>query len=208
MPRLESLYSQEVSAMASDALAPAQVTGLTHLVEQGKVILNWNAVTTNNDGSNLLDLAGYRIFRKKNAEDTLVEVGVVAENVTTFEDTSMKDGASYFYAVAAFDDEPEPQEGLKSAELAVGTIPSVPVGLVSSAFDGKIVLDWSSVKDIADPELNENLAGYNVYRSLTSGSGYVNIGNTTAEVETFEDTSAENGTTYHYVITAFDNSPE
>lgn len=206
MPRLESQYSQQVTAMASDVLSPAQVAGLSHLVEQGKVILNWSAVTTNSDGSAIADLAGYKVFRKKNAGDVLVEVGQVAADVVTFTDSAVKDGASYIYAVAAFDNEAEANEGLKSDELAVKTVPSIPTGLVSSAFDGLIVLDWSSVKDVGDAEVNENLAGYSVYRSEVSGTGYVSIGTVAADVETFEDSSAVNGTTYYYVVTAFDNS--
>jgi uncharacterized protein len=206
MARLESLYSQQVTAMASDAISPGQVTGLVFQVQQGKVILNWNAVTTNSDASPIADLAGYKVYRKKNALDALVEVGQVAPELVTFEDSSIKDGTSYIYAVAAFDNEVEPNEGLKSDEVSVKTITSVPTGLVSSAFDSKIVLDWSSVKDIGDAELNENLAGYNVYRSEVSGTGYVEVGSVAADVETFEDLTVVNGTTYYYVVTSFDNS--
>jgi hypothetical protein len=206
MAKLESLYSQQISAMASDAISPGQVTGLSFTVEQGKVTLNWNAVTLNNDASPISDLAGYRVFRKKNAGDALAEITSVASDVLTFEDTTTKDGSSYIYAVSAYDNEPTPNEGLKSDDLAVKTIPSVPTGLVSSAFDSKIVLDWSSVKDAGDVELNENLAGYGIYRSLINGSGYVSIGSSASDVETFEDTTAVNDTTYYYVITAFDDS--
>lgn len=206
MTRLESLYSSQVTAMAGDAVAPAQVQGLGFTVEQGKVILTWSAVTTNSDASPLLDLSGYRVFRKKLAGDAFVQIGQTASNVETFEDSSMKDGASYIYAVAAFDDEATPQEGLKSSDLAVKTIPSVPQDLASAAFDSKVTLTWTSVKDEADAELNENLAGYAVYRSEVDGSGYVLVDEVTADVETFDDLTVENGTQYFYVVTSFDNS--
>jgi uncharacterized protein len=206
MAYLESLYSTQVSAMASDIVAPGQVQNLAFTVEQGKVNLSWDAVTKNSDGSDLVDLAGYRVFRKKTAGDTFVEIGTTANDVVVFEDSSVKDGASYLYAVAAYDDEPTPQEGIKSNELVVKTITSVPQGVASSASDSMIILDWTSVKDELDLELNQNLAGYNIYRSETDGSGYVNIGNVTADVETFEDTDVVNGTTYFYVVTSFDNS--
>lgn len=206
MPVLESQHSNQTFNMASDTVAPAQVTGLAYVVTQGKVVLNWTPVTTNADGSSLEDLDSYRIFRKKNAGDAFTQVGQVDATVTTFADFAFKDGASYIYAVAAFDDEPTPNEGEKSADLAVKTIPSIPTGLNSQAFDNLIRLDWASVKDAEDSELNENLAGYNIYRSETDGSGYELIGSAAPTETSFEDSSAVNGTTFYYVITSYDNS--
>lgn len=203
MPFLESQYSNQTFSMASDAMAPAQVTGMSYTVEQGKVNLSWDAVTTNSDASPIADLVGYRIFRKKNAGDAFTQIAQVAG--TSYSDLSTKDGASYIYAVAAYDDEPTANEGEKSADLSAKTIPSIPTGLTSQGFDSMIRLDWTSVKT-ADPELNENLAGYNVYRSVTDGSGYVNVGSSAAVETSFEDASAVNGTTYYYVITSYDNS--
>jgi|GEM_PF-6220666 len=206
MARLESMYSTQVSAMASDVLVPAQVQNLQYTLAQGQVLLTWDAVTTNSDGSTLTDLGGYRIYRKKNAGDTFVQIGEVNANTTSFTDNTMKDGASYIYAVSAFDDEETANEGVKSNELAVKTIPSIPQGLVAAAFDRKIVLSWSSVQNELDPELNENLAGYNIYRSEVDGGPYTLIGAAAATETSFEDTTVANGVTYYYVITAYDNS--
>lgn len=207
MAVLESQYSAQVNAMSDDILAPAQVTGVAHTVEQGKVILTWDAVTTNEDGSALADLGSYRIFRKKNSADAFSQIGQVDAAVLTYTDTAMKDGASYIYAVAAYDDEPTPNEGAKSADHAVKTIPSIPQGLAPTTFDNMIRLDWTSVQDGVDLELNENLAGYNVYRSEVDGGPYTVIGSAAASETSFEDSSAVNGTMYYYVITAYDNSP-
>lgn len=206
MPFLESQYSNQVTASAGDMLAPAQVTGLVYSVSQGKVTLAWNAVTTNSDGSTLDDLSSYRIFRKKNAGDAFAQIGQVDAINTEFDDMSAKDGADYIYAVAAFDDEPTPNEGEKSADLAVKTIPSIPTNLNSQGFDGKIRLDWTSVKDGEDAEVNENLAGYNVYRSDVDGSGYVKVGSAAPGEVSFEDSSVANGNIYYYVVTSYDNS--
>jgi uncharacterized protein len=273
---LESQYSAQVSAMATDGLAPAQVIGLQFTVEQGKVRLSWDPVTTSasftdqftGDGTettfqltyldvaagsytvkvdgvdqtegtdytidlvngvvtfttapadqadievtyrqNLSDLAGYKIFRKHPSEGAFTAIGNVASTIgsqtTTYEDTTMHDGSTYDYAVAAFDDEETPNEGQKSATVQVKTVPSVPTGLTATAYDKKIVLRWQSVKDAGIPEKNENLAGYKIYRSETDGSGYVSIGMASHTETEFEDTSVENGRTYYYVITAVDNS--
>lgn len=203
---LESQYSAQINAMADDAIAPKQVVGLAHLVSQGKVSLSWNAVTTNEDDTPILDLGGYRIFRKKTAEGALELIGSVDEATTAYEDATAKDGASYVYAVAAIDNEVTPNEGTKSADLAVKTIPSIPTGLNATGFDSKIRLDWTSVASEVDTDLNENLAGYNIYRSETDGTDYVKIGNVEKAVLTYDDLTAVNGTTYYYVITSIDNS--
>lgn len=203
--RLESLFSAPVSVMATDLLAPAQVLGLGFTVEQGKVLLNWDPTVTNSDGSELIDLAGYKVFRKKAAGDEFVELGQTGAGEVSFEDNTMKDGASYVYAVAAFDD--QDAEGAKSSALDVKTIPSVPTGLASNASDRKIILNWTSVQNELDLELNENLAGYNVYRQDAEGE-YVAIATVDAATETFEDADIVIGNTYTYVVTAFDNSPE
>ena len=269
---LESQYSAQVSAMAQDTLAPAQVTGLQFTVEQGRVNLSWEPVieteliidqftgdgtttifqlnyldvaagsytvtvdsVTQVEGTdytidlangtvtfttapaasanievsyrqNLTDLAGYRIFRKRPSEGTFTLIGSVDSSTTTFADTTALDGSTYDYAVAAFDDEATPNEGQKSATVQVKTVPSVPQGLTATAYDKKIVLRWQSVKDPGIPELNENLAGYNIYRSETDGTGYVKIGMAASTETQFIDTTVENGKIYYYVITAFDNS--
>lgn len=205
MAFLESQKSAQVYAASGDTIAPAQVTGLGYTLQQGKVNLSWTAVTLNEDDSALTDLAGYRIFRKKNAGDSFTLLATVGSGVTTYQDATMKDGATYYYAVAAIDDEATPQEGAKSLDLEVKTIPSVPTGLIASGLDGSIRLDWTSVQTV-DPEVNENLAGYRIYRSETDGSGHTYIG-TAADTETsFEDSSVVNGVTYYYVISAYDNS--
>lgn len=156
------------------------------------------------------DLSAYRIYRKRPADGSFTLLDTVnsttAAQVTALTDVTAHDGSTYDYAVSAIDDEVTPNEGIQSAALAVKTIPSVPQGLVPSAFDAMIRLNWNSVKDEAIPEKNENLAGYNIYRSEVDGSGYENIGNVAAEETSFEDSSAVNGTTYYYVITAYDNS--
>lgn len=206
MPRLESDYSTQVSAMAGDFVSPSQVTGLAYSVTQGKVTLTWDAVTTNTDASAITDLAGYHIYRKKNVGDSYgASIGTVASGVTTFDDTTMKDGASYVYAVAAFDTYDPANEGALSNNLAVKTIPSIPTGVNTAAVIDKVTINWTSVQT-EDVELNENLAGYAVYRSTVSGSGYVNVGEVASGIVTFDDTTVTNGTTYYYVVTAFDDS--
>ena len=76
--------------------------------------------------------------------------------------------------------------------------PAAPSGLVATAGDGFVNLDWADNGE-------DDLAGYSVFRSTTSGSGYVSIISGQATSDYVDDT-VTNGTTYYYVVTATDTS--
>ena len=50
------------------------------------------------------------------------------------------------------------------------------------------------------------VSGYNVYRSTTSGSGYVKLNSSLLGGLTYTDSNLQSATTYYYVTTAVDNS--
>ena len=75
--------------------------------------------------------------------------------------------------------------------------PAVPEGLRTVTGNGWIYLTW-------EPNSEPDLAGYRVYRSLQPYGAYTEIGET-AGTE-FWDEDVENGVTYYYAITAFDEA--
>ena len=48
------------------------------------------------------------------------------------------------------------------------------------------------------------MAGYNVYRSTTSGSGYVKLNSSLLTSSDYTDVNVSSETTYYYVVTAVD----
>jgi len=50
------------------------------------------------------------------------------------------------------------------------------------------------------------VAGYNVYRSAVSGSGYIKINSSLVAVLSYTDSTVQSGTTYFYVTTAVDST--
>ncbi len=81
--------------------------------------------------------------------------------------------------------------------------PEVPTGLSADSEDSAVVLDWETVQA-------GDLSGYNVYRSTStiadvSGMDPVHGGGAVSDASYTDDT-AENGTTYHYVVTAVDEA--
>ncbi len=79
------------------------------------------------------------------------------------------------------------------------TPPSAPTGLTASAGDASVALDWADNSE-------SDLAGYNVYRSTTSGGPYAKVNGDLQGASAFTDTGLTNGTTYYYVVNAVDTS--
>ncbi|MBN1764662.1 MAG: carbohydrate binding domain-containing protein, partial [Sedimentisphaerales bacterium] len=79
------------------------------------------------------------------------------------------------------------------------TPPAAPTGLVCTAGDGTVSLDW-------DDNIEGDLDGYHVYRSTTSGSGYSQLNGALLTSSDYIDNTVANGTTYYYVVTAVDTA--
>lgn len=61
-----------------------------------------------------------------------------------------------------------------------------------------VSLSWS--------ESTSGVSGYNVYRTTTSGSGYVRVNGAVVAAKDYVDSTVQGGTTYYYVTTAVDAS--
>lgn len=77
------------------------------------------------------------------------------------------------------------------------TPPAAPTGLVAVAGNGSVLLDWADNGEA-------DLSGYLVYRSLASGGPYSQLTASQIVGSALNDTTAVNGTTYYYVVTALD----
>jgi len=78
-----------------------------------------------------------------------------------------------------------------SATPQAATVPGAPSGVTVTAGDNESTLNWGAVA---------GATSYNVYRSTTQGSLGTKIGASTGT--SYVDTSASNGTTYYYQVTA------
>ena len=70
---------------------------------------------------------------------------------------------------------------------------------VTLTVTAQIALSWSSGG-------SPNLAGYNIYRSTTSGGPYSKINSSLDPNMSYMDQGAQEGVTYYYVTTSVDTS--
>ncbi|MHB8512297.1 MAG: RCC1 domain-containing protein [Actinomycetota bacterium] len=181
------LKSGEVSAVPATVPSAPQSVSATSGNQQ--VALSWSAPVSNGGAA----ITNYNIYRSTSsgAETLLTQVG----NVTTFTDTGLTNGTTYYYKVSAVNVAGE--SALSSETSAVpATVASAPQNLTATAQTNSVALSWSA------PASNGGSAitGYNVYRGLSSGSETLlaSIGNQTS----YNDTAISKGVTYYYTVAA------
>ncbi len=89
--------------------------------------------------------------------------------------------------------------GVFDAGLSPIAAPGPPTGVTATPGNNQVTLSWTAPSG--------SVTGYDVYRSTTSGSGYTLLAaGTDVGSSPFTDTTAANGTTYYYVITALNGA--
>jgi hypothetical protein len=196
--KLVALYPAPVPKPPSNFIATID--------EQG-IHLTWQPVTSDIFGRPFREGSiNYNIYRGTNANFAPLEAintDSIAE--TTYTDTTAQNGQAYYYFVRAHqDDQKKQQESAPSNVILIFAQdtfpPTAPQELnVVSAREG-MVLIWA-------PNPEKDIAGYNIYRSLKSGSEYEKINKDLVRETTYSDTTAKPREKYYYVITAVDNAP-
>jgi hypothetical protein len=79
------------------------------------------------------------------------------------------------------------------------TPPAAPTGLSATGGEQMVSLDWNDNNE-------SDLAGYNVYRSTTSGSGYSKLNGSFLTSSNYTDNDVDGYVTYYYIVTAVDTS--
>jgi fibronectin type 3 domain-containing protein len=116
--------------------------------------------------------------------------------VTSYDDTAVSNGTTYFYEVSAVNGVGEGQVSNEVSATPQGaTVPGAPVLSASPASGKGVMLSWTS-----PPNGGSAITGYRIYRSTSAGGeGFLTaVGNVTS----YKDTSTKKGTVYYYKVSA------
>jgi hypothetical protein len=178
----------EMTVTPATASVPSGPANLTVTPGSGSATLTWKGSTSGSPTS-------YSIYRGTISDgEAVTPVGTVSGTTTTFADTGLTNGRTYFYNVAAKNSvgvSPDSNE-VSVTPAASATVPPAPKGLAATAGNGSVGLTWGA---------GAGATSYSVYRGTSPGAeGTTPIGTTTST--SFTDTGLTNGTAYYYKVTA------
>ena len=153
----------------ADEIAPAAPENLVAIADGGaaEIGLTWSRPQADRSGGELTGLESYIITRSKDNASSLVAIDTVEATQTQFVDRDLEAATAYFYAVIAVDGFDNASSRSLTASAVTAGI-AVPKGVVVQGRISKIEVTW-------DASAEEDLLGYNVYRSIRSDQGYERI---------------------------------
>ncbi len=214
----ESGFSETVTAVLLDKIPAAPATLTAAVIGYTNVTLTWEPTTTNDDGSPIVDLAGYNLYRSEvsGASYNLVNTTGLIIGIS-FNDSGLEEGGIYYYIVSAVDIygnesldsvPPQPHPELR-VSLLYELAPAAPGNVRRTQRDPITVwVGWDAVTTNEDGSPIGDLVGYNVYRTDVSCTDFTLPINTTGPIAgttEFVDGDLTTGDTYCYVVTAVDN---
>jgi predicted phage tail protein len=188
-----SNYSAEASATTPlpPPPAPGPPTDVSaSALDTATIELTWTA------SGGVVD--GYHIERSLTPGSGFAAVDTVAGGVTTFQNSGLESGTTYYYRVRARN-----ISGYSdySAEASATTpeppppAPGPPTDLDAEAVNTSVVnLRWTASAGVVD--------GYHIERSLTPGDGFVEVDTVAGGVTAYQDAGLQSGTTYYYRVRA------
>ena len=156
--------------------------------DQGSVFLDW-------ESSGDPRAVGYHVYRSTKADGRYTRVSrkplTDSELTIRGEDRPQR----YFYSVTVVDE--AGYESRRSPAIDARP-PESPGHLIAQSGDNVVQLDW-------EKSLSADLDSYSIHRSEKANGPYTMISGGVLGLS-FTDYGAENGRTYHYVVTAVDSS--
>lgn len=182
----ESTYSEILIFEQSEtADAPSDLTG--EAVSTSIISLSWSAVN---------NATGYNLKRATTIDGSYVTIATFITELS-YQDTGLNADTNYYYKISSVNSGGESED---SSSIAVKTLvleaPNTVSNILLASGDAQVILGWDLMYD----------AQFYVKRS-TSENGIFEI-IATIDTNEYTDATVENGTTYYYQISAFNEMGE
>ncbi len=178
--------------MTSTATAvPAAPTALAATAGNQQISLTWSASS---------GATSYHVKRGTVSGGPYTQVGSPA--VTSYSDTGLTNGTSYFYVVSAVNASGESANSSQASATPASSspassVPAAPTALAATAGNQQISLTWSA---------SSGATSYHVKRATVSGGPYTQVAAPASNG--YINTGLTNGTPYFYVVSALDSAGE
>jgi len=205
------------SPIPFDLIVPEAVRDLGALVREGRVVLHWSPPRENTDGSDLVDLVGFKVLRGpvegeecRGCPERLIPIAEVAlgsgeghwieAGRVFWVDRGLRAGRRYRYRVVAFNRRGHLGQQSNAVEVQWDIPPPPPGAVRAAAGDGTVELMWPPV---------EGVAGYNLYRGQKEEGFPLNPVNPEPIENThYRDTGVVNDREYRYTVRSVSRAGE
>jgi subtilase family serine protease len=174
-----NLYNALTSTTA--ATPPSAPTGLAASAGNARVSLSWNSSA---------GAVSYNVLRS--TQNGGPYTSLASSVLMTYTDTAVTNGTTYYYVVTAVNSAGPSGYSNQASAKPVLPPPGAPTGLKATAGNAQVALSWNAVS---------TATSYNVLRSTSSTGTFTAITNPVSNTN-YTDTTAVNGTTYYYVVSA------
>jgi large repetitive protein len=170
--------------------APQPPANLTAAAGSGQVILNWSAST---------GATSYSVFRGTTSGGEGATAFATNLSGTSFTDTSVTNGTTYFYFVEAVNStsSSNPSKEVSATPTPAVVIPAAPTGLTAATGNSQLTLTWTA---------STGATSYSVFRGTSAGGESIAAIAQNLTSSTFTDTTVTNGTTYFYKVAAVNSA--
>lgn len=188
--------SSLIAASSSDYSKPSVPENLTAVSDSVMVSLSWSKSSSSN-------VIGYKLYRNtKGNESEFLLLTPLPLKETTYTDTLSKGAQNdFYYKIVAVNQKYMNSDYSQPVSVKLKDVvpPSMPIITDISTENNTVQISWLKLFEI-------DLAGYKIYRSEDSLSGFTEISSIAKDQTSFSDNTAAIGKTYYYKISSVDAS--